>query len=102
MVNMIDPLDPNQGDFGKYFETMTVADVMRWLQVSRATVKVWVKKGLIPAPVRVGKGLRWDKGLMREWLEMKCVMAYPQADKLSTAPSVSVPAVSENEGEWPV
>lgn len=103
MVNLIDPvLDPNQLDFGKAHEFLTVADMMRWLRVSRSTLKVWVKRGELPEPVRIGKGLRWEVGPLQTWIELKKAgtwLAVPPAS--STAPSVAVAAVSENEGDWP-
>lgn len=108
MVKLIEPnIHPNQVDIGREFETMTVGDMMRWLRVSRSTIKVWVKRGEIPQPVRVGKSLRWKVSDMQEWFAAKKAGVAPLS---STAPSIPVlddqfrdgmKMVSESEGGWP-
>jgi predicted DNA-binding transcriptional regulator AlpA len=37
------------------------------LRISDATVRVWVYRGLLPQPARVGNSLIWSVGELEEW-----------------------------------
>lgn len=103
MVNLIDPLvGPNQLDFGKAYEFLTVADMMRWLRVSRSTLKAWVKRGELPEPVRIGKGLRWEVGALQAWIEAKKAGTWVAAAAPAPVSRDTTETVSGNEWDWPV
>lgn len=50
---------------------LKIGEVGRMLQVSRATVYNYVKRGDFPAPIRVGKHSRWIKSEVADYIEQK-------------------------------
>ena len=38
---------------------ITMAEICDLYQVTRYTVRRWCKAGLLPAPLRIGRSLRW-------------------------------------------
>jgi len=39
---------------------LTTTDICNLYQITRFTVRRWVRAGLLPAPIRMGRALRWN------------------------------------------
>ncbi|HBI46899.1 MAG TPA: hypothetical protein DDY78_29205 [Planctomycetales bacterium] len=39
---------------------MTTKDICNLYKITRFTVPKWVRANLLPAPIRMGRALRWD------------------------------------------
>lgn len=53
-------------------ELLTVKDVAAMLSVSQRQVWKLHASGRIPAPVRLGRSVRWAKNGIARWLELQC------------------------------
>jgi excisionase family DNA binding protein len=53
-------------------QLLTTTEVARLLRISRVTLWEWRRKGLVPAPVRVGLNrLRWRANEVRDYLRTR-------------------------------
>jgi predicted DNA-binding transcriptional regulator AlpA len=48
-----------------------VDDFARLAHVSAGTVRDWIKRGILPAPIRVGAMLRWEPQAIELWLSSR-------------------------------
>lgn len=48
---------------------LTARDVAGYLAVSEATVHRMAKRGDLPAAIRVGNSVRWDRATIDRWLD---------------------------------
>jgi len=51
---------------------LTVKDVAKMLTVSVRTVWTWRDMGRLPAPVRIGRCVRWRRQDIEKWIEQGC------------------------------
>ncbi len=51
---------------------MDAEDVAKTLNCSRRTVRRLADSGQIPAPIRLGRLLRWDRRALQEWIAEGC------------------------------
>jgi len=53
-------------------QLLTTTEVARLLRISRVTLWVWRRKGLVPAPVKLGiNRLRWRADDVRNYLKSR-------------------------------
>ena len=48
-------------------EFLRVKDVMSRYRVSRFTIRDWVRRGLFPAGLKIGRARRWPLSTLRAW-----------------------------------
>ena len=48
---------------------LTIEQVMRELHIGRTTVYTLINSGSFPRPVKIGKGSRWLRDELDEWVE---------------------------------
>lgn len=48
--------------------TLTALGLAEFLGISRATVWRLLASGKLPAPIRLGRAVRWDRWTVEEWL----------------------------------
>lgn len=48
---------------------LTTYELMQVLNVSRSTIYSWVRRGVLPAPKRIGNAIRWDPIEVRRLIE---------------------------------
>lgn len=48
---------------------LTTVDVASALRVSERTLRLWIKDGKFPAPMKVGRGARWQRADVETWIE---------------------------------
>ena len=58
---------------------LTADDVSRLLAVSRLTIFRWRAAGRLPAPVRVGRVVRWRRSEIIAWIDAGCPSCRPPA-----------------------
>jgi predicted DNA-binding transcriptional regulator AlpA len=59
------PLIPNR--------LLAVADVAALAHVSTSAIRYWMRSGYLPGPIRLGRVLRWDPDVIRQWLASRTV-----------------------------
>lgn len=59
-----------------------LADLMRVLDRSRASLDRDVKAGRLPKPIKLGTSLKWRKSDVRLWLDWNCPAADEFAQRL--------------------
>lgn len=52
-------------------ELLNVADIAAWLKKSCRAVYHMRERGQLPPPIRVGRSLLWDRGVLCDWLAQK-------------------------------
>jgi excisionase family DNA binding protein len=52
--------------------TLTVADVATVLGCSRKHVYTMTDAGRMPAPIRIGRLVRWDREVIQRWIQDGC------------------------------
>jgi excisionase family DNA binding protein len=69
-------------------ETLCVKEVADLLGVAESTVQRWVRNRELPA-IRVADTIRFDPGLLAEWLERSCHLgSQPRGHGLCPAPAI--------------
>lgn len=59
---------------------LTLAQIAARLQVAGHTVRRWYTAGVMPAPMKIARRLRWEEKTINEWIENGC----PRVEKLET------------------
>lgn len=77
-----------------------IYDVAEFLGVSVNTVRKLVRSGGIPLPLRVGKSMRWQPEVLREWLDAGCP-ACTDDDEENVEPPTEQPAEVNSATEQP-
>ena len=49
---------------------LTIKEVAGLLGVSVTTVKVYVREGRFPSPIRFGRTIRWRRGAIERWIDL--------------------------------
>lgn len=62
---------------------MTSKDICRLCQITRFTIPPWVKAGLLPAPIRMGRCLRWNPDEVEAFLKAAVKATAGQPGELS-------------------
>jgi len=56
---------------------MSVADVCESAGVTRQTIARWVRRGIMPSPVRLGpRCVRWPRDVIEQWLRNGAVRVH--------------------------
>ena len=48
----------------------STADVAAWCDVTQGTIRAYVVRGQMPAPVRIGRAMVWPAEQIRKWRPM--------------------------------
>ena len=65
---MIAPSEPQDNEFGGA-KLLNVTDLSQCLRISQRQCWRMSKRGLLPAPLRIGRCVRWRLSEISEWLQ---------------------------------
>jgi excisionase family DNA binding protein len=52
----------------RLYELMTLQDVAKALVISTRSVVRRVRDGSLPAPIKIGRHIRWERSTLQQWL----------------------------------
>ena len=50
---------------------ITSIDLAKFFEVSRHTIVLWAKNGILPPPLAIGGRFKWDREAFEKWLAEK-------------------------------
>lgn len=56
-------------------EMLTIDELAGRLKVHTRTIRRLIQRGHLPAPVKLGHGLRWPEAQIQEWISRGCPRA---------------------------
>ena len=51
---------------------VSAASVSWCFDADERTIRRWSRDGRMPPPVKIGKSVRWDADVIREWIKQGC------------------------------
>ncbi len=81
MITLAAGTEPSRASLARPYvpnRLLDVEDVRALTHVSASTIRQWINTGKIPAPLKLGKVLRWEPEQIMEWLS-KAVIHAPSA-----------------------
>jgi len=53
-------------------QLLNIFELANMLDVSTGTVRRWWATGILPAPLKIGRSIRWRNADIQAWLEAGC------------------------------
>jgi len=64
-------------------QLLSIFELANLLDVSTGTVRRWWATGILPAPLKIGRSIRWRNSSIMAWIEAGC----PSSAETETEPT---------------